>query len=308
MILDKNELAKARYYPEKLVGTAVYTLASGTVAAPAPLDVRLFDPLLVRLTDLALSPQAGIEWELTWDQKVLRRQAAALPSDRDEPVDLAAFRQMHLDVVNTGTTTVSDYPVRYALWVYPPTLAERLHRRQTLTNDAARLADRLGLAAEVSQLGRLPIPLEVMLQREAQVLERLAFPRVLTLNAGADVLIEQVRPDGPDEALVLQAIAADRGASAADNVVLHIDRDGQVDYLTIQAWCLPGIDRPVSVWIPAVEELRVRVTAAVAQATWRVRIGVARIRLSDVWRIRWGLVARSEVPADLWDQVQGGLL
>lgn len=308
MIIGKNELAKARYYPEKLVGTAVYTLAASALASPAPLDVRLFDPLLVRVTDLALQPQAGIEWELTWDRKVLRRQAAALASSQDEPLDVAAFRQAHLDIANVGSTTVSDYPVRYGLWVYPPTMAERLHRRQTLTNEDARLAERMGLVAEIGQTGRLPIPLEVLLQREVQVLERIPYSRVLNLPAGGEALVEQIRPDGTDEALVLQAIAADRGASAAANVVLHIDRDGQVDYLTVQAWCLPGIDRFVSLWIPAVEELRVRVTSAQATANWRVRLIVARMRLSEVWRIRWGLVTRSEASAELWEQVQGGLL
>lgn len=308
MIIGKNELSKARYYPEKLVGTAVYQLAPSALAAPAPLDVRLFDPLLVRVTDLALSPQAGVEWELTWDRKVLRRSAQALPATEEAPLDVAAFRQAHLDVANIGTSTVSDYPVRYGLWVYPPTLAERLHRRQTLTNDDARLAQQLAIEAEIRGSGRLPIPLAVMLAREVQVLERIPFARVLNLSAGGEALVEQIRPDGPDEAVVLEALACDRGGSAAANLVLHIDRDGQTDYLSVQAWCLPGIDRAVPVWIPAVEELRVRVSAAAAQADLRVRLLVARMRLSDVWRIRWGLVGRSEVPMELWEQVQGGLL
>jgi hypothetical protein len=110
----------------------------------------------------------------------------------------------------------------------------------------------------------------------------------------------------PGEFLVLTGISSAPG-NAADNVRIRIDRDDNADYLELPTYPM-ALSRDIKCFIPALKEFRIKLIAGGAVASHAMRYTIRRFVLTNLLRVRFGLVSKDEVPGDLWNKVRGGVL
>ena len=103
----------------------------------------------------------------------------------------------------------------------------------------------------------------------------------------------------------MESIACSPGA-VADNIIIKIDRDNDSNYVEIPAYPL-SLTTDLACWIPALHELKIKVVANTT-TTMTLRYVVGRYVLSNILRVRFGLLSKAEAPEDLYDKVKGGVL
>ncbi|MBA7680441.1 hypothetical protein ES703_88757 [subsurface metagenome] len=107
---------------------------------------------------------------------------------------------------------------------------------------------------------------------------------------------------------MLTRIAANPGAWG-DDIRFIVDRDDDHEYANVKTFPLsliPGGE--VSCFIPALEEIRLTTISAGTPGPHLFRYTVIRCRLTNLLRVRFGLVSRDEVPGDTYDKVKAGVL
>ena len=116
----------------------------------------------------------------------------------------------------------------------------------------------------------------------------------------------------PGQFLILTKISADPGTLATDVISVAVDRDYVTDYVVFPTWALGITDaiamgKEISCFIPALHELRIRLTANVSR-TINIRFTVQKVAMTNIFRARWGLVTKDELPGDVYDKVMAGVL
>ncbi|GAI96866.1 unnamed protein product [marine sediment metagenome] len=118
-------------------------------------------------------------------------------------------------------------------------------------------------------------------------------------------LVETMYPrDG--QFLVLTKLAATPWA-AVDDVRISISRDTDANHITDLKTYSVGLDRELSMFIPAMSELSLNIVSSVDQ-TVSLRYTILKCRLSNLLRARFGLASKDELPGDVFDKVAVGLL
>ncbi|MBA7670946.1 hypothetical protein ES703_79095 [subsurface metagenome] len=65
--------------------------------------------------------------------------------------------------------------------------------------------------------------------------------------------------------------------------------------------------KEISCFIPALHELRIKLKATVSR-TINIRFTVQKVAMTNIFRARWGLATREELPKDVYDKVMAGVL
>ncbi|MBA7684962.1 hypothetical protein ES703_93375 [subsurface metagenome] len=193
------------------------------------------------------------------------------------------------------------------MWGIIPTVADKLVYDIALSNEEKELAERLGITNSVEK-GVLPLPRDVQIAREYLILGEETHSRSITIAAAATPYTLENIYAREDEFLVLTRIAAAPG-TVAQVIHLIVDRDDDHNYADVRTFPLsliPGGE--VRCFIPAMEEIRLTTTAAVAPGAHLFRYTYQRVRLNNILRCRFGLVSRDEVPGETYDKVKAGVL
>lgn len=314
MPITLSTVLRARWFPELLPDAQVLSLpASGAAAA---LDLRRFAPFdrLLTLTGVATDQDADVQLQLRVDGRQYDALTGMRPARRPAEDRYVAADSLSVSLKNLSASAKSGYRVSYGLWVSRPTVAEKLRWGLELSAEETELATKLGIP-QSAEKGILPLPVDYQLLREyhqraaiAQTAaQALAVPVEPAYAVAAQLFAEQ------GEALILRGIAADPGTQA-QAVKIIIDRDEDGAYLTLDAYALPipaygdALDWELPCFLPALHELRVRVTAAQTVPSYRIRLLVWRVPLTNLLRARWGLPPAGQPPADLADRVRAGVL
>ena len=303
-MITEATIQRARYYPERLPDARVVTVAAGLEASPPLLDLRRFAPKFLHLRDLAIDQNANVELRIRADDLRYEFSCAGYPnltSAAWEAIGTEFLRCVLFGYTGAGSgVAVRTY---FGLWVYEATVAHKLKHKKVLNKEEQRIAERLGLKASVEK-GVLPYPIDYILQREYHVLEEITHTRVLSVSTTPTAVITM--SPRPDEFLVLTGLASQPG-NLADNVTITVDRDDNAAYLSMPTYPL-SLDRDLPCFVPALNELKIYVSANTNVASHALRFTVRRCRLTNLLRVRFGLVSRDEVPGELWDKVKGGVL
>lgn len=305
-MFDVSTIRKAKYFPELLPGTDYGSIAAESVLSPTPLDLRQFADLMLRLTDISLSPNASVDIEVQTDKRSVRLRSQALAGNVVYPYEFVAKDNLALRVYNTGTVAVDGFRVMYGLWVSSPTVADRLKYRWPIPASDKAIADELGIQASVEK-GILPLPMQYVLEREYQVLQTVFMPVRLDVPvAPQTVTVLHVSVERPDEFVVLKSIQCS-DVGAAHNIAITVSRDTDEGYVMVKAPALGDIGK-VGCWIPALKELRIVASGAQLSAGVNFVCEVSTCRLTNLLRARWSLVAPDTLPADVPKKVKGGVL
>ncbi|MBA7538168.1 hypothetical protein ES705_30442 [subsurface metagenome] len=165
----------------------------------------------------------------------------------------------------------------------------------------------------------LPLPLAQQIAREYQVIQEETHGfNVLVPTAGVDV--ETLHPVN-GQFLILTKLSADPGDAATDVIKIAVDRDYVSDYVEFPTWALgqpytvdegattiqAALGKEISCFIPALHELRIKLKATQSK-TINIRFTVLKVAMTNIFRARWGLATREELPKDVYDKVMAGVL
>lgn len=314
-MLTEASIKRTLYHPEQLPDTAVLaTIAPSSEASPALLDLRQFSPLLLRLVEATPDQDDDVEMRFRVDKTTLNTLSGSMfdPSQRPwhpNNFSLLAKNEIYYNLFNSAVGAKTNVKSIFSLWVLKPTVAHKLRYGIALTREEQKLNKDLGIADTVEK-GLLPLPLSEQIAREYQVLQEETHAFQVTVPT-AGVVIETLHP-AKDQFLVLTKITADPGNAATDVIQIAIDRDHVNDYVVFPTWALGttnsiALDKEISCFIPALSELRIKLNATVSR-TINIRFTIWKCAMTNLFRARWGLVSKDELPGDVWNKVMAGVL
>ena len=73
-------------------------------------------------------------------------------------------------------------------------------------------------------------------------------------------------------------------------------------------YALSGLGKEISCFVPALTELRIKLKATDADTDINIRFTIQKCALTNIFRARWGLASREELPGDVYDKVVAGVL
>ena len=304
MSITEATIKRVLYYPEQLPDSAMPAIAVSSEVSPTLLDLRQFPPLLVRLSEVAVDRDDDIEMRFKVDTTTLSVLTGSMFNLLANNFSLLAKNRLYYNLFNSSAVTPkTDFKSFFSLWVIKPTVAHKLRLGIPLTPEEQRLNRDLGISDTVEK-GLLPLPLAQQIAREYQVIQEETHGFVVTVpTAGIDV--ETLHPVN-GQFLVLTKISADQGV-AGNNIRIAIDRDQVSDYVEFPTYGLGGLDKEISCFIPALSELRIKLKATTGEAI-NIRFTVRKCALTNIFRARWGLVTKEELPKDVYDKVMAGVL
>ncbi|MBA7577347.1 hypothetical protein ES708_19198 [subsurface metagenome] len=276
--------------------------------APPVLDLRRFKPYVVTLTNIQTTQPVGyanVVLRARYDDARIEESAAALL-----PSLVGAWKLPAKDILYynfLGLALVNNYTTHFGLWVIQPTIAHKLLYGITLTNNERAICEELGIRNTVEK-GLLPLPISLQVEREYHVLGEETRSRSVNIAVANTVYtIESLYPK-TNEFIVLTKVAAATGA-VGDDIRLIIDRDNDVPYAELRTYALSlAAGGEVECFIPALKEIRLTTSSVGTPGAHLFRYTFQRIKLTNLLRVRFGLVSEDEVPADLFKKVQGGIL
>lgn len=309
-MITEATLAKVKYPPEQLPDSAVTTIAITSESSPTLLDLRQLPPWVIRLSEITADQDDDVLLRFRVDTMVWDSLAGSMFNLLANNFSLFAKNRIYYNLYNSsGVAVKTDYKTFQSLWVIKPTVAHKLRYGIPLTGDDVRLNRELGISDSVEK-GVLPLPLKHQIEREYQVIQEETHGFQVTVpTAGVDV--ETLHPLN-GQFLVLTNLTADPGVAAADNIRIAIDRDYDVDFVDFPTWGLGAtaavtLGKEISAFIPAVHELRIKLKATVSR-TINIRYTVLKCAMTNIFRARWGLATKEELPGDVYDKVMAGVL
>jgi len=310
MAINEATLAKVHYHPEQLPDAAVRTIATQSEASPTLLDLKQLQPNIIRLSEIAADRDDDVEMRFRVDTSVWSALTGSMFDLLVNNFSLFAKSRIYYNLYNSSAAvTKTNFKALFSLWVIKPTVAHKLRYSIPLSGDELRINRELGIAETVEK-GLLPLPLSQQIAREYQVIQEETHGFQVTVpTAGVDV--ETLHPLN-GQFLVLTKLSADPGDAATDNIRIAIDRDYDVDFLEFPTWALgttpaTALGKEISCFIPALRELRIKLKATVSK-TINIRFTVQKCALTNIFRARWGLATREELPGDVYDKVMAGVL
>jgi len=303
-VITTATLHRIHLPPELIPDTRTVSLTAGTEPSPF-IDFRGFEPLMLQLVDVAVEQDSDVQLWINADERIRHRMdCGAMPDQEPAPWVITATEFLRYKLYSS--VDKPSYRTYYGLWAYRPTVAHKLKHGLRLTPEEAQIAESLKLDTEVAS-GLRPLPLAELIEREYQVLHR----EVHTVSVDLDTTLRTIGTVVPlrprDELLVLRSISAAPGTTV-QNIRLSVSRDTDENIVSEVETYPMALNRAIDCFVPALNELRFSAQAASSVSGHAFRFVIWRCLLTDILRIRFGLVSKDEVSAELWDQVKGGML
>lgn len=300
MAINESTITRVRYPPELLADSRMITIPIGSEYTPALLEVKNFAPRLIRLRDIGVDQDDEVELRLKWDARRLAVNAGSLFDLLTNNYDLLARSELRYNLF--ASAVKNNYRTHFGLWVIEPTVADKLALGIPLSADEKLLDAELGISKSVLK-GVHPLPLSYTIEREYQITHQETRGRMLDVTT-TSLDVDTVSPD-PGQFLVLTKLSTEPGTTA-QNVRVRIDRDEDRDYLELQTYPL-ALAREIDLFIPALRELKVRVIGAAAAADFNIRFSFIRCRMTNILRVKWGLLSRAEAE-ETWKKAHAGVI
>lgn len=309
-----------KYPPELIPDSWFGNVPLNSEVTTPILDVKRFSPYIATLTNIQLAPNANVVLRARYDDVRVEENTAAMLSYLDgTPLVRGLVGAWRLPAKSIlyynlfGVAPAANYTTHFGLWAFPPTVAHKLLYEIKLSPDEQAICDELGIKNTVEK-GLLPLPISQQIEREYHILGEETHSRNVNIAVAATTYTIEVLHPKPNEFIVLTRMAAAPGTAAQD-VRFIVDRDDDANFAELRTFALGVVGDTsliaggeVSCFIPAKREIRLTATSTAAPAAHLFRYTIQRIKLTNLLRVRFGLVSRDEVPKDLWDKVAGGIV
>ena len=303
-MISSANIKTVRFPPELLPDAWYGNLALNAEVAPAVLDLKGFNPFMLRLTNIQVPLNVLANLRARYDGVFTEQNAGAMLNLFPGAWDLPAKDNLFFNFFGLGP--VVNYSTHYGVWAYPPTIAHKLLWGIPLNDKEQAINAELGIA-ETVQKGLLPLPISQLIEREYAVVGEETHTRNVVIAAANTIYQVEIAYAKPGEILVLTRIASqDPGVN---NVQLIIDRDndnGYRQFPTFPLSLVPGGE--LACFIPATTSIRLTTTAGGVAGATLFRYTFQRIKLNNILRVRFGLMPEAEAPADLFKKVTAGVV
>lgn len=309
MPLTITNVRQVAYSPELLPDAQIKDIPANDTSDPAVLDIRRFSPKWVQIKNIATEQNSNVLLKIDNERDRFNINTAGL-KDRDTSIfNVRGKDFLLMNLQNNSGGLISDYKLFYSMLVFNPTIADKLLENEPLTSEEQEISEKYNLEEEVKK-GILPLSFENKVSREYNLIDG---KRTLTFDGTVtgSVNVVETFPAALDEIIVLESIHGTSAATAAENARIQIDRDDTSDYVEVPVFPLssPSIAVNIPCFIPATRELRVKIVANTGtSAAMSLRYTIARYRLTDILKVRFGLVERGEVPLETFEKVKAGIL
>ncbi|KKM84640.1 hypothetical protein LCGC14_1297130 [marine sediment metagenome] len=308
MAISEATVKLVKYPPECIPDSWFGNVPIGAEFSPPVLDLRRFKPYISTLANIQTTQPAGfanVVMRARYDDIRIEENVAALLPSLVGAWRLRAENYLYLNFF--GDALVNNYTTHYGVWVFPPTIAHKLLYGMPLTSSETAISEELGLKNTVEK-GLLPLPLSSQIEREYHVTAEETHSRSITIAVAGTVYTIEILYPRKDEVIFLTKVAAAPGTTAQD-IRLIIDRDDDSGYAQLRTYALSlAAGGEVECFIPALRELRLTTTSTVAPGAHLFRYTFQRIKLTNILRVRFGMVSEDEVPGDLFKKVKGGVV
>jgi len=200
-----------------------------------------------------------------------------------------------------AAAAVSGYVCRLGIWVYEPTIADKMQMGESLTEEEAAIAEELGVADALNR-GIVPYSKDWLVSRIYHPVDK--YTEAVNTSLTTDGLRYQIDNPSPDQFIALEAISAMDTSGTTTNASVKIKADKR-EALQIPCPCL-SIDYDIPLFIPALDEISLEFSTdtdiSAFQARWRIGV----YRLTDRVKMMWGLLGR-EANEELWKEVKAGV-
>ena len=271
----------------------------------------------VTLRNLGMTRWPNTQLRTVYDNRTDRIDSRGFPGHGYPlPVEYGAVTQLNSQLVNIGTTTIPQITLTYQISVLRMSVATKVLYGYALDKTEHSMAQAMHLGTDpVRQLGNLPMPMDTIIEREfaaRQIAGPVAFSAGVSVTPSAST-VGHVRPQSPNEVLVLRSIAVE--ASPEDGVVLTVNRDDNADHVSVDAGAT-ALSHPLDCFIPATNHFTFVIQGAThVPYPVPVRLEVWRVSLSDILRVHLGILTERELESLMgaeagtafWNQVQTGV-
>lgn len=299
MPITVSTVRTAYLYPELLPDAQNINGIAGLELAVV--DLRRFAPTFLELKDINVEQNANIQIRVFNDIEKYFINTGSLRDRFVEPYDIIGTDLMRFAIF--GNIPVVNYRINYNMWIYAPTTAHKLKFNKTLTEEDNEILQKTDIRTQVNN-GLLPLPIDYLIDREYQLVDG---KRTFTY-ADFSTLFEsviQAFPVNIGEIAVLERISFAPNA-LLDNVRVRIDRDDDTNYIEINTY--PNVlNTPITCFVPALREIKIKIVADAVVAT-NIQWTIARYKLTDILKIRFGLITKQNADPNLWNMVKGGML
>lgn len=313
-MITESTIKNVHYPPELIPDSWFGDVPANTEVVIPVLDLRRFKPYIATLVNIQTTQPAGFErinLRARYNDVRVEENVEALLDSLVGAWRLPAKDLLYLNFFNTGAL-VADYTTHFGIWVSggsptTPTVAEKLLYGITLTNAERAICEELGIANTVEK-GLLPLPISSQIEREYHIVGEETHSRSINIAVANTVYtLENLYPK-TNEFIVLTRLAAEPG-DVGDDIRLIVDRDDDAGYAELKTYALSlAAGGEVECFIPAMREIRLTTSSVGTPGAHLFRYTYQRIRLTNLLRVRFGLVSEDEVPAELFKKVQGGIL
>ncbi len=314
-MINDSTLKAVRFYPEVLPFAEVLTLPA---AAESSAFLELRDiyrkfKQWVRGGQFRLHNDSNVELRINADDLRLALPCGGFRDFVDERINVLARDYVGARFYNAGGAPITDWRVTGAFVVSQPTVADKLLMLERypdvfLTPEEVEQVKKYGLDDPV-QKGIRPYQMDfdqhnhvVDWEYRGQMVHEITQPRVSDLSTSE--VVERIMAK-PGEVIILTNIAINPGVQA-DDITITIDRDDNASYVTLKAFAM-NLNPGLNCFIPAAREMQLKITAAGAVASHAYKFTYMTCRISDLMRIRWGMMGQ-EAPGDLYAKVKGGIV
>jgi len=302
-MINKANLEATRFWPELLPSAEYVSPSAGTEANIINLTPPLPGNLLVRLSNIGAVRSADAELRFKADAETFEVPCAAL-KNLSEPNPYGLLAQSSCRLAVYANADLSNYQVWHNLLVFKATIAHKLVLGIPLTREERSINEELGVSKTVER-GTLPIKFDrTLLYEYYPIYREVRTMRKDLPTEGIDVAT--IRPPGRNQFVALESISCERPPDAGYGTKLHITRDDDEDYIILNNWAL-DLDYDVPCFIPALRELYLSLESNTAISNYRVRYRYSVMPLTNILRVRWGLVSKEEMP-ELYKKVVSGVV
>lgn len=318
----QSQAFAAKYWYERLQYTwGPQTANTGTtpVFAVNQINKTQVPMWFAALVKVAATSNANVALEFSFDRRTIpalanQGQTNALPAGtgsliRSEPVFMPAVNNIALSLKNSGSA-VSSFQLNYQVAMRRLTVADKLMLgiTQFTQDERDALNDKSIDVQGLVEKGTSPIPIEAQIERTYQ--NRLLYTDVRLVHVDAstsDTAFLTIRSSesGQDTFMVLRSIAIEGGVP----VVVSVDRDEDYNYMGVNgAAFVDAEDSAFDVFVPALNYLTFHIQANTPQTAVPIRVVVWHIKMSNIMRVRFGLVRRGEIPDNTYLRAIAGVV
>jgi hypothetical protein len=312
-LLSKDVISQATpYWYERIPFVADVNLSSGGTEPIIPQltgwNTSQSPQTLCTLEELATVRDPNLSIRVSADGDTRTFYASSHPPNLEPlPVGIRAVTSLTATAQALSGPTIGTSPIVYSVGIYQLPLTWKVLLGYTITEDERAIADALGLTTSpIAQNGQHPIPIGTMIERtflNRQVASPIVYDGPsITFSSSLTVDMPQINVP-PNTIAVLHKVGI--GVSADYGPSFVVNRDNQANHVQIQDASVATITRPLSMWVPAENQIQITVQVAeVPPGPVPVRVEAYTISLSNILRIRMSLITGRGLEALFQAQVR----